>query len=63
MADQTPAVLQQNLQSSEKSQHFEENTIFNEHPVYQGELLCNFPMNSHVRRLYGWLFGRSVGLS
>ena len=32
MAGQTPA-LQQNLQSSEKSQHFKKNTIFNEHPV------------------------------
>ena len=29
----TPA-LQQNWQSSEKSQHFKEKTIFNEHPVY-----------------------------
>ena len=26
--------LQQNWQSSEKSQHFKENTIFNEHPVH-----------------------------
>ena len=32
MAGQTPA-LQQDWQSSEKSQHFKENTIFNEHPV------------------------------
>ena len=27
------SALQQNLQSSEKSKHFKENTIFNEHPV------------------------------
>ena len=33
MADQNPALQQQNLQTSEKSQHFKENTVFNEHPV------------------------------
>ena len=27
--------LQQNWQMSEKSQHFKENAIFNEHPVYE----------------------------
>ena len=31
-AVRTPA-LQQNWQSSEESQNFKENTIFNEHPV------------------------------
>ena len=35
-AGRTPALLQQNWQSSEKSQNFKEkNTIFNEHPVYK----------------------------
>ena len=32
MAGQTPA-LQQNWQSSEKSQHFKKNTIFNEYLI------------------------------
>ena len=41
MANQTQA-LQQNLQTSEKSQHFKENTIFNEHPVYyNNQILFN----------------------
>ena len=33
VAGQTSA-LQQNFQSSEKTQHFKKNTIFNQHPVY-----------------------------
>ena len=42
MTDQNPALQQQNLQTSEKSQHFKENTIFNEHPVYyNNQILFN----------------------
>ena len=44
MAGRTPA-LQQNWQSSEKSQHFKEKkTIFNEHPVSN---------SSHLSKVHG----------
>ena len=45
MAGQTSELQQQNLQSSEKSQHFEENTIFNEHPVPYHREVWKHPRN------------------
>ena len=57
MTGQTPA-LQQNLQSSEKSQYFKENTIFNEHPVQKLYRLL-FPNVSHPLYYISFLKGQT----